>query len=56
MVALVLGILPNLPGFLHVAGVVESVPAIFDTLYSYAWFVGLFVAGGLYLLLGKRGD
>lgn len=56
MIALVLGILPNLPGFLHVAGAVDSVPAIFDTLYSYAWFVGLFVAGGLYLLLGKRGD
>lgn len=54
--ALVIGILPNLPGFLHVAGFVESVPDIFKTLYNYAWFVGLFVAGALYLLLAKKGD
>lgn len=56
LVALVLGILPNLPGFLQVAGFIESVPGIFSTLYSYAWFVGLFVAGALYLLLAKKGD
>jgi len=29
------------------------VPAIFEVLYSYAWFVGLFIAGGLYLLLAS---
>ncbi len=56
LVALVIGILPNLPGFLHVAGLVESVPDIFKTIYNYAWFVGLFVAGALYLLLAKKGD
>ena len=54
LVALVVGILPNLPGFLHAAGVVESVPVIFDNLYAYAWFVGVAVAGGLYLLMAKR--
>jgi len=54
MTALVIGILPNLPGFLHAAGVVESVPAIFDSLYAYAWFVGLFIAGGLYLVLHRK--
>lgn len=48
LVALILGILPNLPGFLHAAGVVSSVPAIFDTIYGYAWFVGLILAGGIY--------
>lgn len=52
--ALLIGILPNLPGFLHAAGLVDSVPAIFDTLYGYAWFVGLFVAGGLYLVFAKN--
>ncbi len=52
--AFVLGVLPNLPGFLHAAGFVDTVPAIFDTLYSYAWFVGVFVAGGLYLVFARK--
>jgi len=52
--ALIVGILPNLPGFLHAAGFVDHVPAIFDTLYTYAWFVGLFLAGGLYWLMAKK--
>ncbi|XOV78064.1 MAG: NCS1 family nucleobase:cation symporter-1 [Aestuariibacter sp.] len=56
LIALVLGVIPNVPGFLQAAGAVESVPAIFNTLYSYAWFVGLFVAGGIYMLLAKKGD
>ncbi len=54
LTALVLGVLPNLPGFLHIAGIIESVPTIFDTIYSYAWFVGLFVAATIYLLLAKK--
>jgi len=54
LIALIVGIVPNLPGFLHAAGLMESVPAIFDTVYSYAWFVGLFIAGILYLLLNKK--
>lgn len=55
LISLVVGILPNLPGFLSAAGIVGSVPEIFTTLYNYAWFVGLFVAGALYLLLAKKG-
>ena len=56
LVALAMGVAPNLPGFLHAAGVVDSVPAIFDTLYTYAWFVGVLVAGGVYAALtaGRR--
>ncbi len=54
IIALIVGVLPNLPGFLHAAGALESVPAIFDTLYAYAWFVGLFTAGALYKLLVKK--
>ncbi|PCI64675.1 MAG: nitrate reductase [Kordiimonadales bacterium] len=54
LIALTLGILPNVPGFLHAAGVVESVPVIFDSIYAYAWFVGLFIAAGVYMLLRKR--
>lgn len=56
LVALVVGILPNLPGFLFAAGILDSVPEIFTTLYNYAWFVGLFIAGALYLLLAKKGQ
>jgi len=47
--ALVLGILPNLPGFLHAAHMVESVPAVFDDVYVYAWFIGFGISGALYL-------
>jgi NCS1 family nucleobase:cation symporter-1 len=50
IVALVLGVLPNLPGFLHAAGAVDWVPTFFDTIYTYAWFVGFFISGGLYWL------
>jgi NCS1 family nucleobase:cation symporter-1 len=51
LIALVVGVLPNLPGFLHVAGTLDSVPTFFLTTYSYAWFVGLFISGAVYLLL-----
>lgn len=56
LLALVIGILPNLPGFLNVAGIVDSVPAIFNTLYNYAWFVGVIIAAVVYLLLAKKGE
>ena len=38
-----IGVLPNLPGFLHAAfpASFPNVPAFFKTLYTYAWFVGL---------------
>lgn len=53
MTALIVGILPNLPGFLHAVGAVGAVPAVFDTLYAYAWFVGLGVAATVYLGLSQ---
>ena len=56
IVALVIGVLPNLPGFLHAAGFVDSVPAAFDTIYTYAWFVGFGLSGGLYGLLMRTRD
>jgi NCS1 family nucleobase:cation symporter-1 len=50
VVALVIGVLPNLPGFLHTAfpASFPNVPAIFNTLYTYAWFVGLALASIVY--------
>jgi NCS1 family nucleobase:cation symporter-1 len=48
MVALVIGVLPNVPGFLHAAGAVASVPALFDAIYPYAWFTGFGLAGAIH--------
>jgi NCS1 family nucleobase:cation symporter-1 len=50
VVALVIGVLPNLPGFLHTAfpAAFPNVPAFFNTLYTYAWFVGLALASMVY--------
>ncbi|RED50791.1 NCS1 family nucleobase:cation symporter-1 [Aestuariispira insulae] len=54
--ALIIGILPNLPGFLNAAGFVESVPSFFTGIYDFAWFVGLLIAGIVYfaMMSGKR--
>ena len=55
LIALVLAVLPNVPGFLNAATGANNaegfVPGFFDELYTYAWFVGLFIAGGLYTAL-----
>ena len=53
IVALLAGVLPNLPGFLH-AAFPESfagVPAFFKTLYTYAWFAGLGISAAVYAVL-----
>lgn len=54
--ALLLGVLPNLPGFLKTAGFIPQVLPIFETLYTYAWFVGLSISALLYYLMmrGQR--
>ena len=49
--ALILGALPSVPGFLAAAGVVESVPPTFVTIYGYAWFVGVVIGAVAYLAL-----
>lgn len=53
LVALVLGVVPCVPGFLNAAfpDAHPNVAPLWKTLYSYAWFVGFAVAGGLYTLL-----
>lgn len=50
MAALVIGIAPNVPGFLKSAHVFEGPENFFDQIYVYAWFIGFFLAMGLYLL------
>ena len=54
LVALALGVLPNVPGFLAAAGFIDSTPAFFSSLYTYAWFVGLLLSGGIYWFLMYR--
>ena len=53
--AMLVGVLPNLPGFLHTAFPLAfpHVAEIFQTLYTYAWFVGLALAAVVYGLLMK---
>ena len=53
IIALILGILPNLPGFLLQIKVISSTafPEWISHLYNYAWFVGFFVSGIVYILL-----
>jgi NCS1 family nucleobase:cation symporter-1 len=53
VLSLLIAVAPNVPGFLMAAGFVESVPDIFQTLYTYAWFVGFLLAGLLYTGLMK---
>ena len=53
--ALLVAILPNLPGFLVTVKWVPatSVPAFFVAAYDYAWFLGFVVASTTYLALRK---
>ncbi|HTF89784.1 MAG TPA: NCS1 family nucleobase:cation symporter-1 [Planctomycetota bacterium] len=51
MIALCLGIAPNVPGFLKATHVIGGERNFFDTLYTFAWFVGFLLAGGIYLAL-----
>jgi NCS1 family nucleobase:cation symporter-1 len=57
MAVLVAAVLPVGPGFVRAAltpGGQVANPNIFDTLYSYAWFVTFGLSFGLYLLLHSR--
>ncbi len=53
IIALLAGILPNVPGFLINIKLMApgAVPGWIAGLYHYAWFVGFFVSGILYILL-----
>lgn len=48
LVALGVGVLPNVPGFLKSAGFLTGEKNFFDELYVYAWFVGVALAGAVY--------
>jgi NCS1 family nucleobase:cation symporter-1 len=67
LAAFAIAVAPNLPGFLNAATnrthalaaapnstVVPLFPEIFDTIYGFAWFVGLFIGAIVYLVLMPR--
>jgi len=53
IIALLLGILPNVPGFLLQVKLVSpaTFPQWISHLYNYAWFVGFFVSGITYIIM-----
>ncbi len=55
LLALAIGIAANVPGFLDqvLGDRYFIVPALLKSFYSYAWFVGLLVAGLVYLFLTR---
>ncbi len=56
IIALIAGILPNVPGFLATIKIIESnaMPTWIIHLYNYAWFVGFGMSGFVYWLLMKK--
>jgi NCS1 family nucleobase:cation symporter-1 len=49
--ALVLGVAPCVPGFMHTVHLIGNVPPIWDRIYTYAWFVTFAIAFVVYGLL-----
>ncbi|MBU2573787.1 MAG: NCS1 family nucleobase:cation symporter-1, partial [Elusimicrobia bacterium] len=51
--AFIIGVLPNVPGFLTTTGIIpkDAVWPFVNGLYSYAWFVGFALSGAVYAFL-----
>ena len=56
IIALLAGIMPNIPGFLININIISSqlLPEWIGGLYNYAWFVGFGMSGGIYYLLSDK--
>jgi len=56
IIALLVGILPNVPGFLLQIKVIDATafPTWINHLYHYAWFVGFAVSAVIYYILMKK--
>ena len=48
VIALVVGVAPNVPGFMKSAGITSGPPDFWDSLYVYAWFTGFLLAAVVY--------
>lgn len=51
--ALILGVLPSLPGFLHSVGVLQEISPLCASIYDVSWFVGVGVSSAVYVCLMK---
>ena len=53
MIALVLGIIPCMPGFLATVStrLAESIPPIWTEIYHYAWFISFGISFVVYVVL-----
>ncbi|XP_047338858.1 purine-uracil permease NCS1 [Impatiens glandulifera] len=51
MTALLVGILPVVPGLLQKTGILKSVPGLFVVIYNNAWFISFLLAGVFYWFL-----
>ncbi len=51
--ALVIGIVPNVPGFLKSAHVLSGPESFFDAIYVYAWFIGFGLSAVAYVGLSR---
>jgi len=59
VIALVLAVLPVVPGFVRAAttpGGQVTNPTVLDSLYTYAWFVTFSLSFVLYLVLSAKSD
>lgn len=56
ILALLIGILPNIPGFLLQVQVVsqDTFPVWISDLYHFAWFVGFFLSGFVYWIMMRK--
>ncbi len=56
IIALLLGISPNIPGFLATIKAIstDSIPGWLTNLYHYGWFVGFFISALVYFILMKN--
>jgi NCS1 family nucleobase:cation symporter-1 len=53
LLALALGVAPNLPGFLKSIHLIAGPPTFWDALYPYAWFTGFFLSAAIYRVGGN---
>ena len=53
IIALVIGVLPNIPGFLANVGLYSGSGFVVD-LYNYAWFIGLGISSLVYYVLMRK--
>lgn len=51
MVALVVSLVPVVPGFLHKLGLIERLPQALTLVYNVGWFFGFFSSGVVYFVL-----